>query len=160
MDETDFKILSILQKDADTSLKKIGLMAGLNSPSAVSRRIEAMKKAGIIKKDISIIDYKSIGYGFYTITFIRAKYGKDYYKELGKKLQNISGVISVDFLLGDIDFILYTISKNPEEYQKLMDTLSTLNEIERTDSHVILENFSRDNYCNVKLVDNNLNNNI
>jgi Lrp/AsnC family transcriptional regulator for asnA, asnC and gidA len=151
MDETDLKILSILQRQSDIQLRKIGIMTGLNSPSAVSRRIEAMKKLNIIKNNIVIIDYKSIGFDFYTITFVRAKYGKEYYKDLGKKLMKIPGIISVDFLLGDIDFVLYTISRNGEEYQKLMDTLSTIDGIERTDSHIILQNFSRDNYGSIKL---------
>jgi Transcriptional regulators len=63
----------------------------------------------------------------------------------------LPGVISVDFLLGDIDFILYTISRNSIEYQHLMDKLSTMEGIERTDSHIVLQNFSRDNYGNLKL---------
>lgn len=152
MDKTDLKILSVLQQDADIRLKKIGILAGLNSPSAVSRRIEVMKNKGIIKKNIALVNYKSLNYNFYTITFVRAKYGKYYYKDLGEKLKNIQGVVSVDFLLGDIDFVLYTVNKNAEEYQKLMDTLSTIDGIERTDSHVISENFSRDNYANIKLL--------
>ena len=151
MDNIDIKILSILQKNTDIALRKIGLATGLNSPSAVARRIDAMKKEGIIKNNVAIIDYKKIGYDFYTITFVRAKYGKEYYKDLGKTLMEIPGIISVDFLLGDIDFVLYTITKNPEEYQKLMDKLSTIEGIERTDSHIILQNFSRDNYSNLKI---------
>ena len=44
MDRTDLKILGILHKQSNTPLRKIGIMTGLNSPSAVSRRIEAMKR--------------------------------------------------------------------------------------------------------------------
>ena len=151
MDNIDLKILSILQKNTDIPLRKIGLATGLNSPSAVARRIETMKRDGIIKNSVAIIDYKKIGYDFYTITFVRAKYGKEYYKDLGKTLTEIPGIISVDFLLGDIDFVLYTITKNPEEYQRLMDKISTIEGIERTDSHIILQNFSRNNYSNLKI---------
>ena len=151
MDKIDLKILGMLHKQSNTSLRKIGIMTGLNSPSAVSRRIEAMKRLNIIKNNIAIIDYKILGLDFYTITFVRAKYGKEYYKGLGKKLMDLPGVVSVDFLLGDIDFVLYTISRNSDEYQKLMDTLSTMDGIERTDSHIVLQNFSRSNYGNVNL---------
>ncbi len=151
MDEIDRKILSVIQRNSDIELKKIGVISGLNSPSAVSRRIGYMKNAGIIENNISLIDYKKIGFSFYTITFVRAKYGKDYYKDLGKALMVLPGVISVDFLLGDIDFVLYTINRDAEEYQKLMDVLTTMDGIVRTDSHVILTNFSRDNYSNINL---------
>jgi len=151
MDKIDMQILNIMQRNSDVQLRKIGIATGLNSPSAVSRRIEAMKRLNIIKNNISIINYKNLGFDFYTITFVRAKYGKEYYKELGNRLMELSGVISVDFLLGDIDFVLYTITKNSVEYQHLMDKLSTIEGIERTDSHIILQNFIRDNYGNLKL---------
>ena len=75
MDKIDLKILGMLHKQSNTSLRKIGIMTGLNSPSAVSRRIEAMKRLNIIKNNIAIIDYKILGLDFYTITFVRAKYG-------------------------------------------------------------------------------------
>ena len=144
------KILGIIQRNSEISLRKIGIAAGLNSPSAVARRIDAMRSEGIIGNSISLINYKKLGFQFYTVTFVRAKYGKEYYKNLGKTLADIPGVVSVDFLLGDIDFIIYTVNRNADEYQKLMDRLSTLEGIERTDSHIVLQNFSRDNYSNIK----------
>lgn len=144
------KILGIIQRNSEMSLRKIGIAAGLNSPSAVARRIDAMRSEGIIGNSISLINYKKLGFQFYTVTFVRAKYGKEYYKDLGKTLADIPGVVSVDFLLGDIDFIIYTVNRNADEYQKLMDRLSTLEGIERTDSHIVLQNFSRDNYSNIK----------
>ena len=144
------KILGIIQRNSEISLRKIGIAAGLNSPSAVARRIDAMRSEGIIGNSMSLINYKKLGFQFYTVTFVRAKYGKEYYKDLGKTLADIPGVVSVDFLLGDIDFIIYTVNRNADEYQKLMDRLSTLEGIERTDSHIVLQNFSRDNYSNIK----------
>ncbi|MCL4452802.1 MAG: Lrp/AsnC family transcriptional regulator [Candidatus Thermoplasmatota archaeon] len=150
MDSIDMKILGIIQRNSEISLRKIGIAAGLNSPSAVARRIDAMRSEGIIGNSISLINYKKLGFQFYTVTFVRAKYGKEYYKDLGKTLADIPGVVSVDFLLGDIDFIIYTVNRNADEYQKLMDRLSTLEGIERTDSHIVLQNFSRDNYSNIK----------
>ena len=150
MDKTDIKILNALQKNSEMSLRKIGIVAGINSPSAVSRRIDAMRRDGIINNNVSLINYKKLGFQFYTVTFVRAKYGKEYYKDLGKTLASLPGVISVDFLLGDIDFIMHTVNRNADEYQNLLDQLSTIEGIERTDSHIVLENFSRDNYSNIK----------
>ena len=151
MDKTDIKILGTLQKNSEISLRKMGIIAGINSPSAVARRIDAMRRDGIITNNVSLINYKKLGFQFYTVTFVRAKYGKEYYKDLGKTLASLPGVISVDFLLGDIDFIMHTVNRNADEYQNLLDQLSTIEGIERTDSHIVLENFSRDNYSNIKL---------
>ncbi len=151
MDKTDIKILGTLQKNSEISLRKMGIIAGINSPSAVARRIDAMRRDGIITNNVSLINYKKLGFQFYTVTFVRAKYGKEYYKDLGKTLASLPGVISVDFLLGDIDFIMHTVNRNADEYQNLLDQLSTIEGIERTDSHIVLENFSKDNYSNIKL---------
>ena len=140
-----------LRKNSAISLRKIGISAGINSPSAVTRRIDSMKREGIISNTISLINYKKLGFQFYTVTFVRAKYGKEYYKDLGKTLAGLPGVISVDFLLGNIDFIMHTVNRNADEYQKLLDQLSKIDGIERTDSHIVLYNFSSDNYSNIKL---------
>jgi Transcriptional regulators len=58
------KILNIIQRNSSIQLRKIGIATGLNSPSAVSRRIEAMRRLNIIKNNISVLNYKKLGFDF------------------------------------------------------------------------------------------------
>ncbi len=139
MDVFDLRILKILQEDANLSLKEIGLKVGLFSPSAISKRIKNLQEQGYIKRIRAEIDYTKLGFGFQTLTMIRGKYGPNYKDIIASKLKEIPGVVSIYFLLGDVDFIIYTITKNKDEYTKILDKLSSIPEIERSDTRTILE---------------------
>ena len=56
MDEFDKRILKLLRVDATMSLKEIGKKVGLYSPSAISKRIDGLKREGYIKKITATID--------------------------------------------------------------------------------------------------------
>lgn len=61
MDKIDTKILSILQKNARISLKRIASEVYLSSPAA-SARIERLEKEGIITGYSANVDRKKLGY--------------------------------------------------------------------------------------------------
>lgn len=137
IDKYDLKILNVLKEQADLPLKEIGKRAGLFSPSAVSKRIKNLRDLGYIKKDISLLDYEKLGYDFQTITLIKTNYDKDYAKVIGDKLSKLPNVVAVYFIFGDIDFVLITINKSRTEYIRTMEYLTSIDEIERSDSRVI-----------------------
>lgn len=60
IDELDYKILEILQKDNLTPQREIGDKIGLSAP-AVQRRIKKYREEGIIQKDISVLDRDKLG---------------------------------------------------------------------------------------------------
>ena len=61
MDETDQKILRILQDNARTSLKDMGEKTFLSSP-AVSSRIAKLERSGVITGYRGLIDSEKLGY--------------------------------------------------------------------------------------------------
>lgn len=149
MDEFDRRILKLLRQDATLSLKEIGKKVGLYSPSAISKRIEGLKKEGYITKITATVDYQKLGLNFITITLVRGKYGASYKDAIAEKLKEIPGVVSVYFLLGDIDFLIYTISRNKEEYSKMLDKISAIPQIERSDTRTILQIYKQSDYSSV-----------
>ncbi len=151
MDTFDARILKILQEDATLSLKEIGMKVGLFSPSAVSKRIRNLEKEGYIKKIRAEIDYGKLGYGFQTLTLIRGKYGPSYKETIAQKLKEIPGVVSIYFLLGDVDFIIYTLTKNKDEYTRILDRLSSIPEIERSDTRTILEIYKEMDFSSLEI---------
>lgn len=60
VDKTDFEILSILKKNSKTQMKDIGEMVHLTG-QAVSSRISAMEKQGVIKGYTAVLDQASLG---------------------------------------------------------------------------------------------------
>ncbi|MFG1450060.1 MAG: Lrp/AsnC family transcriptional regulator [Thermoplasmataceae archaeon] len=137
VDEFDLRILDILKDDCDLPLSEIGKRIGIFSPSAVSKRIKELKDQGLIRKNISLLDFEKLGYDFLTVTFIKTRYEKNYAKKIGEKLKAIPNVIGIFFILGDIDFILITVNRSRKQYLQTMETLTQMEEVERSDSRVV-----------------------
>ncbi|MGC8645845.1 MAG: Lrp/AsnC family transcriptional regulator [Thermoplasmata archaeon] len=151
MDEFDKRILKILREDATLSLKEIGKRVGLYSPSAISKRIDNLRRKGYIKRVTASLDYAKMGISFATLTMLRGKYGGNYKDVIAEKLKKIPGVVSVYFLLGDIDFVVYTLCRNKEEYAKILDRISAIPEIERSDTRTILTVYKEMDFASVEL---------
>lgn len=139
MDVFDSRILKSIAGNSKKGLKEIGREVGLFSASSVSKRISNMEKEGLIKGYKGDVNYEKLGYDFLTVTFVKANYKYNYNKEIGKSLSKIKGVVGVYFLLGEIDFVLLTLSRSKEEYAKILDQVSSIEGVERSDSRTILE---------------------
>lgn len=145
MDTFDKRILKLLAANSKMTLKEMGRKVGLFSASSISKRISSLEEEGYVRNYRADIDYEKLGYNFMTITFIQAKYRYGYSRDIGKQLSDIPGVIGVYFILGEIDFVVFTISKNKEEYSQILDKISQIEGVERSDTRTILEthkNFS------------------
>ncbi|WP_393971956.1 Lrp/AsnC family transcriptional regulator [Oxyplasma meridianum] len=141
MDIIDLKILKLLSVDAEMPMKEIGDKCGINSPSAISKRIKKLKEQNVIKSIRAEVDYSKFGLNFLAVTFIKAKYKKNYTDLLSGKLLKISGIITLLEILGEIDFVIITLNKDQEAYKENMRYLMSLDEIDRTDTRVVIENF-------------------
>lgn len=139
MDVFDSRILRSLSNNSKKPLKEIGKEAGLFSASSVSKRITGMEEDGTIRGYRCDVDYGKLGYDFLTVTFVKANYRYNYNKEIGRSLSKIKGVVAVYFLLGEIDFVLLTFSRSKEEYSKILEQISSIEGVERSDSRTILE---------------------
>jgi DNA-binding Lrp family transcriptional regulator len=137
VDEFDRRILNILKNDSAVPLKEIGRRVGLFSASAISKRINTLKREGIIKKQVALLDYEKLNFDFISIIFIKTKYHKDYAQIIGEKLKALPNVVAVFFILGDIDFVILTINKNRQDFLRIMEKLTNMDEIERSDSRVV-----------------------
>lgn len=60
MDQTDIKILEILQLEGRISMKELGKKVSLTSP-AVAERVKKLEECGIIKGYSAIVDPKRLG---------------------------------------------------------------------------------------------------
>ena len=63
IDIVDAKILELLQNDAGLSIAEIAERVGLSS-SPCWRRIERLKKAGVITKQVTLLDHEKLGLTF------------------------------------------------------------------------------------------------
>ena len=68
---------------------------------------------------------------------IRAKYGPDFSKKVGKMLSEIPGVWAVYNVLGEIDFVILMRAENRGQFIKNLELIEGSNLIERTNTTVI-----------------------
>lgn len=60
MDQTDSKIISILQKDGRISMKELGKIVSL-SPPAVAERVKRLEDTGIIERYKAVVNNVKVG---------------------------------------------------------------------------------------------------
>lgn len=112
LDDIDYKILSLLQKNARMSAKEIASHVYLSSTS-VTTRIDKMVAAGIITDFTIQIDPLSLG--FYTKAFINVEVAPDQKNEFYPYIDGCKNVVQCNCVTGDFSMLLETIFHNTME---------------------------------------------
>ena len=122
--------MKFLQTEARTPLAKIASSCRVPK-STIHYRIRKLEKEGVIQGYRAILDTDLLGLDYMAVSLIRGKYGPKYHQRLGKKLASLRGAWVVYFVFGDWDFVVLTRSKNREDLSKVIDTIISMNEVER-----------------------------
>jgi len=83
----DYKILSELDKNAKASFNEIGRKLRL-SPSVVERRVKNLINKGIIRNFKTVINYKKLGWTYYSVYVKFQNINEEKKKEIGLYLKN------------------------------------------------------------------------
>ena len=71
LDDIDRRILTELQRSAETPLEQLGDRVGL-SRNACWRRVKALEASGVIRKRVALLDPEKLGLGLSVVMQIRA----------------------------------------------------------------------------------------
>lgn len=116
MDNTDRKILNILNQNARITMKALGEAVGLTSP-AVQERVKKLEESGVITGYSANIDYSKIG-NYMNVLVIILVMEKDLgrFLEYCRQQKNITRVDRVLFSEGN--FIIHLETENPQTLEK------------------------------------------
>ena len=118
LDKFDYKILNIIQKNNKITSEKLAKEVGLSS-SACQRRINSMRKIGIIEKDVSVLDRNKLNRKITIIVQVRSdKEGVEHDDNFKTTMINASEVMQCYYVTGDYDYVLLTTFKEMEDYEK------------------------------------------
>jgi DNA-binding Lrp family transcriptional regulator len=147
MDETDFEILTILQKDSKRSIAKIAQDVG-KGISTVHERIRALEKANVVKGYTVVLSPEQLNRETLAFILVTIRYrvpGRKTVLSQREFCQEIAGhplVQSVHVLSGEYDVLLKVRTKNIEEMNHfIVDFLRELPAVDRT-----LTMFAMDTY--------------
>ena len=131
-DLTDRKIISILQKDGRITMKHLGELINMSTPSTIDR-VRRLEEAGVIKGYAAVVDYIALGYDMHSYIFVEVNQNKrPGLLEYIAKNQLIAGAHGV---AGSKDMVLDVYCRT-SEFNKLVDELRSFGE---TESNMIME---------------------
>jgi len=117
LDETDIKILDLLQENSALTTKELATKVNL-SPTPVFERIKRLEKEGIIKKYTAILDADKLSKGFIVFCNIRLKHHS---RELGKLFRDaimvLDEVTECYSISGEYDFLAKIHVQSMAHYQ-------------------------------------------
>jgi len=134
-DATDRSILKLLQLDCRISLDVLAKRIGVPK-STLHYRIKRLEKEGVIGGYYAKVDPLKLGYDYVAVVLVKARYGPNYHEKLGKKIAKIPGVWGVYYVLGEYDFIVLIRAKDREDYMSKLENMSSMPDIERTNTQV------------------------
>lgn len=150
MDNTDKKILMLLQQNAKLNTKEIAVKVGL-SVSPTFERIKKLEKQKLIKKYVAILDGQKVDkailvYCQVSLSLHTRELIDDFKKQIGK-LTEVMGCYHVS---GNYDFLLKIAVKDMNDYQKfVIDKLSIIKGIANLQSSFVLEEVKNDTLYNL-----------
>ena len=117
LDSFDLKILELIQINNKITSEVLAKKVGLSS-SACQRRMNSMRKAKIIKKDVSVIDQNIIGRQITIVVQVLSdKEGVEYSEEFKKLMIKAPEVMQCYYVTGDYDYVLIATFKDMGEYE-------------------------------------------
>jgi len=123
LDSTDRKILLTLQNDASQPLEEIARQVGA-SKTPVWNRIRKLKKLGVIKKEVALLDPEKLGLEACFFVLIRtSEHDADWQKKFLQTLKLRPEVLEAHRLAGDIDYILKIRVQNAKAYDTFYQAL-------------------------------------
>ena len=141
LDKTDERILKNLMVDARLSARQLALKLGISTVTVLSR-IKKLEKEKIIKGYTALIDHEKLGYNLTAIIEIIAKKDKiiDIEVELSKR-ENVCGVYDIT---GNTDTLVIAKFKSRNELSEFVKGLASIQNIENTITHVVLNTAKED----------------
>lgn len=128
LDETDRKILRILQCNSDLTVKELAAKLHL-STSPTFERQKRLERDGYIERYMAVVNPHKVGNGIMVLCNIRLKqHSQELIQEFMDVVQNLEEITECYNTSGDYDFLIKVYAHDMKSYQQFMlNTLGTIN---------------------------------
>ena len=128
LDETDRKILRILQRNSDLTVKELAAKLHL-STSPTFERQKRLERDGYIERYMAVLNPHKVGNGIMVLCNIRLKqHSQELIQEFMDVVQNLEEITECYNTSGDYDFLIKVYAHDMKSYQQFMlNTLGTIN---------------------------------
>lgn len=142
LDQTDRKILEILQTNSNITNAQLAQEIGL-SPAPTLERVKKLENSGVIKSYHAVIDMATVGLGVSTFVMVSLKgHNKENIAKFISAIQKVDEVVECHHVTGQADFILKIVAPDIPAYQNLMlEKMTNIEVVDNMHSTVILSTF-------------------
>ena len=123
LDKLDHRILAQLQRDADLSNTALAGRIGL-SPSACLRRVERLKKQGVIRRIVAVVDPAQVARGLSAIVTVEfARHGAAHRQAFLARVRGEAAVTQCYVVTGDVSCVVIAHMRDMDDYLALAERL-------------------------------------
>ena len=151
LDDTDRKILELLQQDSNITNALLAQAIGL-SPAPTLERVKKLEQSGVIKGYHASVEATAVGIGVSTFVLVNLKgHNKENITRFTKAIAEIPEIVECHHVTGQADFMLRIVCADIPAYQSLMlEQVTNIDVVDNMQSMVILSTFKDSNVIPVK----------
>lgn len=117
MDQSDYKLLAVLQQNARTSIQELADQIGASTAS-VQRRLKVLRDDGVIQKEVAVLDQQKLGFGITAVVSVELERDRlDQIDAFKRKARQDRQVMNFYCIAGDGDFMMIVIAKDIGDYE-------------------------------------------
>ena len=139
IDDTDVRILELLQENGRMKRNRIAEEVGLSVP-AVSDRMRKLQERGVLTGYHALVDARRVGFDI--TAFIRVTVdGSDNYPEFVQKASELDEIQEVHSITGDGSHILRVLTQNTSTLERLLSQIQSWPGVHGTSTSIVLSSF-------------------
>ncbi|MGE0743551.1 MAG: Lrp/AsnC family transcriptional regulator [Hyphomonadaceae bacterium] len=157
LDAVDARILDLLQRDASLSIADIAEKVGLSS-SPAWRRIERLKKAGVIVRQVTLLDQEKLGLNFEVLASVKLQLpSRENLEKFERAIADWPEVVDCATVTGAVDYMLRVVTRDMHAYDDfLRDKMLGLGLVSDVQSRIVMRVSKRTTAAPLELVLANL----
>lgn len=140
LDNTDLKLLKILQQNARLTTKELALQVNL-STTPVFERLKRLERKGYIKKYVAILDAEKLNQGFVVYCNVKLRrMSGEIAREFVERIKEIPQVTECYNISGNFDYLLKIHAQNMKVYQEfLLNQLGSIESVGSIESTFVMD---------------------
>jgi Lrp/AsnC family leucine-responsive transcriptional regulator len=148
MDELDYRIVDMLQRDGRATQLEISRSVGLSQP-AVAERIRKLEERKVITGYTARVDASRLGKDITAFIGVSIEHPK-YFEGFARKVLSMPEVLEAHRVAGQDSYILKVRTSNTRTLDSLLvETLRTISGVTRTHTTIVLTSIKEETYVHV-----------
>jgi len=123
MDSIDKRILQLLQEDSTLPLEQLARKVNLSS-TPCWRRVQKLKEAGIIRKEVALLDAGKLNVGVTVFVAVRTnQHTASWLEKFARSVRDIPEVVEFYRMSGEMDYLLRIVVPDIKGYDAVYKQL-------------------------------------